>query len=154
MVAGRSDAGIGVGDRAADRATVTDLGVADLAGGVRQQRHVLLQERRRLDVHVAGQGADGDVVAAVADVRQVAEATDVDQHGRLGEAELHHRQQAVAAGDELGLVAVLADEADRLLRRLGADVVECCRDHGLPPGVAAVDELRIGVTPTRRRGPT
>ena len=89
---------------------------------------------------MAGQRADGDVVAGVADVRQVGESADVDEHARLGEAQLHHRQQAVPAGEELGLVAVLADEADGLLGRSGADVVECCGDHWGPPlGLLLVD---------------
>ena len=100
---------VGVGDRAADRAAVAHLRVADVAGGVRQQRHVLGEHVGVLDVVVAGQRADGDVVAGVADVRQVAEPADVDEHARLGQAQLHQRQQAVAAGEELGLVAVLAD---------------------------------------------
>ena len=37
----------------------------------------------------------------------------------------------IGVGEELGLVAVLADEADGLLGGLGADVVECCGDHWL-----------------------
>ena len=45
--AGRSEAGIGVGDRAADGAPMADLGVADLAGGGRQDRHL---RRKRSDV--------------------------------------------------------------------------------------------------------
>ena len=126
-----------MGDRAAERATVAHLRVADVSCGMREQRHVLAQQFGRLDVHVAGHRADGDVVAVVADVRQVGEATDVDQHARLGEAELHHRQQAVAAGDELGLVAVLADQADGLLGGLGTDVVERGGDHWAPPADAA-----------------
>ena len=73
--------------------------------------------------------ADGDVVAGVADVRQVGDAADVDEHARLGEAQLHQRQQAVAAGEELGIVAVLADEADRLVGGAGTDVVEGGRNH-------------------------
>src|SRR5690606_13388810 len=40
---------------------------------------------------------------------------------------------AVAAGEELGLVTMLADEADRLLGRAGADVVEGGRDHEVAP---------------------
>ena len=60
---------------------------------------------------------------------EVAEAADVDEHARLGEAQLHQRQQAVAAGEELGVVAVLADEADGLLGGTGADVVERGGDH-------------------------
>ncbi len=104
-----------MGDRAAECAAVTHLRVADVAGGMGQQRDVLAKEIRCLDVHVAGHGADRDLVAFVTDVRQVGEPADVDQHARLGESQLHHRQQAVATGDELGLVAVLPDEADGLL---------------------------------------
>ena len=54
---------------------------------------------------------------------------DVDEHARLGQAQLHQRQQAVAAGEELGVVAVLADQADRLLGRPGPHVVERGGDH-------------------------
>ena len=61
------------------------------------------------------------------------EPADVDQHARLGEAQLHQRQQAVAAGEELGLVAVLGRQADGLLGRAGPDVVERGGDHGVPP---------------------
>ena len=45
---------------------------------------------------------------------EIADATDVDEHAWLGEAQLHQRQQAVAAGEELGVVAVLTDELDCL----------------------------------------
>ena len=68
-----------------------------------------------LEVAVAGQGADGDVVAAVADVGQVAQPTHVDQHRRRGQAQLHQRQQRVPAGHELGLVAVLGEQGDGLV---------------------------------------
>ena len=134
---GRGEIGrrVGVRDRATERATVAHLRVADVASGVSQQRHVLLEEVGRLDVHVARHRTDRDLVALLADVRQIGESSDVDQHARLRESQLHHRQQAVAAGDELGLVAVLADEADRFLGGLGADVVERCGDHRVPPGV-------------------
>jgi hypothetical protein len=127
---------IGVRDRPADRAPVTHLRVADMAGGVRQQRHVLVQQIGGLDVAVAGEGADRDVVACVADVRQVADTADIDQHRWLRQAQLHQRQKAVATREELGFVTVLPDEADGLFGRTGADVVECCGDHCEPPWAA------------------
>ena len=108
---------IGVGDRAADRAAVAHLRIADLAGRVGEQRDVLGQHVGALDVHVPRQRPDGDVVAGVTDVGQVAQPADVDQHGRLGQPQPHQRQQAVPAGEELGLVAVLADEAGSPPRR-------------------------------------
>ena len=105
---------VAVGDRATDRAAVTHLRIADVAGRMGEQRHVLGEHRALLDVHVPRHRADRDVVAGVADVRQVGQPADVDQHARLGEPQLHERQQAVPTGDELGVLAVLADEADRL----------------------------------------
>jgi hypothetical protein len=92
---------------------------------------------------VAGERTDGDVVAGVADVRQVAEAADVDEDGRLGQAQLHERQQAVAAGEELGLVPVLGDQRDRFVGRAGADVVELGRDHEGPPSAAASTDFTM-----------
>ena len=55
---------VAVGDRPADGAAVADLGVADLAGHVGQHGHVGGAARSRSPVAVAGEGADGDVVAA------------------------------------------------------------------------------------------
>jgi hypothetical protein len=68
---------------------------------------------------VAGEGTDGEVVAGVADVAEVGEPADVDEHRRVGQAELHHRQERVAAGEELGLVAVLGEQGEGLLGRGG-----------------------------------
>ena len=96
-----------MGDRPADRAAVAHLRITDLAGGVGEQRDVLGQHVGALDVHVPCQRADGDVVAGVTDVGQVAQPADVDQHGWLGQPQPHQRQQAVPAGEELGLVPVL-----------------------------------------------
>ncbi len=90
---------------------------------------MLGEDRRVLDVHVAGHRTDRDGVTVLTNVRQVAQTADVDQHGRLRETQLHQRQEAVATGEELGFVAVLSDEADRLFGGLGADVVECCGNH-------------------------
>ena len=86
---------------------------------------------------MSGQGADGDVIAGVSDVRQIADPPDVDEHARLGEAQLHQRQQAVPAGEELGIITVLADEADGLFGRTGADVVEGGGNHVVAPWLLA-----------------
>ena len=104
---------VAVGDGAADRAPVPHLRVADLAGGVGQDRHLGAEQVARLEVAVAGEGADGDVVAGVADVGQVVQPADVDEHRRRGQPQLHQRQQRVAAGEQLGLVAVLGERRRR-----------------------------------------
>ena len=107
---------ITVGQRATERAPVTHLGITDLVGGIRQQRDLLLQQRRRLEVVVARQSADGDLVTALLDVRKVGNPSDVDEHRRDGEAQLHQWQERMAAGNQLGLVAVLDEQGDRLFR--------------------------------------
>ena len=64
--------------------------------------------RRRRDRLVPGRRPDGDLVAVDdPDVRQLRDRADVDEHGRRGQPQLHHRQQRVAAGEQLGVVAVL-----------------------------------------------
>ncbi len=73
---------VAVGDRATDGAPVAHLRVADLAGHVGQQRHVMLQHLADLEVAVAGQGADGHPIAVLPDVGQVGQPADVDQHRR------------------------------------------------------------------------
>ena len=73
--------------------------------------------------------------------------SDVDEHARLGQAQLHQRQQAVAAGEELGVLAVLADEADRLFGRAGPDVVEGGGDHDAAPCSSGLAVVVRAVTP-------
>ena len=53
----------------------------------------------------------------------------VDQDRGRGEAEAHQRDQGVPAGDELGLVAVLAEKLYGVVDRFGDLVVEGHRDH-------------------------
>ena len=117
---GQVGRGIAVRQRAADRAAVPDLRVADLAGRVRQQRDGLGQQRGVLQVAVPGQRADRDVPGRVADVAQLAQPGHIDEHLGLGQPQLHQRQQRVAAGQELGLVAVLGGQRQRLVHRGGA----------------------------------
>ena len=98
---------VGVHERAADRAAVADLPVADQAGDMRQQRNAVGEQRGVHDVGVTGGRADGDVAVVLADVGQLRDAGDVDEDGRVRQAQLHHRQQRMAAGEELGVVTVL-----------------------------------------------
>jgi hypothetical protein len=96
---------------------VAHLGIANLVGGEGQQGDLLLQQRRRLEVVVARQGADGDLVTTLLDVRQVGNPSDVDEHRRDGQPQLHERQKRMAAGQQLGLVAVLAEQRDCFVGR-------------------------------------
>ena len=99
-----------MGQCATERAAVTHLGIANLVGGEGQQGNLLLQQRRRFEVVVARQGADGDLVTTLLDIRQVGNPADVDEHRRDGQSQLHERQKRMAAGQQLGLIAVLAEQ--------------------------------------------
>ena len=54
---------------------------------------------------------------------------DVDHRSRLGEAQLHDRQQAVAAGQHLGLL-VTVEQRHRFFDAGGPEVVELRWIHG------------------------
>ena len=68
----------------------------------------------------------------VAHVGEVVEATDVDEHRRRRQPQLHQRQQRVPAGEQLGVVAVLGQHRDRLVDRVGPGVGEGGGDHAAP----------------------
>jgi len=116
---------------------VADLRVADQPGHVGQDRHRGPQQRAPLQVVMAGERADGDMVAGVTDERQPADPADVDEDGRRGEAELHERQERMPAGQQLGVVAVLGEERDGLVDRPGPDIVEGGGQHRPQLPVAA-----------------
>ena len=123
-----------MGDRAADRAAVAHLRVADQRGGLRDQRAALGQHRVADEVGVPRERADRDPVALVAHVAEVGEAADVDEQRRPREAEPQQRDQRVAAGEELR-VLVAAEQLERLVDRAGAAVLERAGDHA--PALAA-----------------
>jgi len=120
--------GIAVGGRAADRPAVAHLGIANLAGRVRDDRALAREEIARREVVVARERADRDPVPGVADVAELAEAADVDEEAGPGEAELHQRQQGMPAGEELR-VTTRAEQPDGVLDGAGQLVVERGRDH-------------------------
>ena len=130
--------GVAVRDRAADRAAVADLVVADLSGDRADDAALVGEHVVGLEVAVASERADRDVVATVAYVGQVAHATDVDDHRRRRQAQLHQRQQRHAAREELRVLAVLGDERDGLVGGDGgAHVVERGRDHCFVPCICS-----------------
>jgi hypothetical protein len=125
---------VGVRERAADGAPVPDLRVADLGGGVRQQRCRLPHQRRGGQLGVPRGRSDDQLTVRAADPAQPVRPADVDQHRGRGQPQLHHRQQRVAAGQQLGVVAVLGQQADRFCGRAGRQVVERGGDHRAPSG--------------------
>jgi hypothetical protein len=77
------------------------------------QRTSLRHQRRRLDIGMPGQCADRDLVAFAADVVQLRQAVDVDQPARARQTQVHHRHQALTAGDDLGAFVVFGQQIQR-----------------------------------------
>ena len=98
-------------DRAADRAAMANLRVADLGRRLGEYRALRRQQLARGDVVVAGQ-APIAIRSPSSYVRELREPADVDEQRRTGEAELHERQQRVTAGEELRVVG-LTEQPDR-----------------------------------------
>jgi hypothetical protein len=113
------------------------LGIADVRGHLGQQRYLRLEQVADLDVAVTGERTDAHLVAVLADVGEILEAADVDDDARRGQAVLHQRDERVATGEELGVVAVLGEKRERFLGRPGTLVVERRGDHWAPPDTVA-----------------
>ena len=84
------------------------------------------------EVGVAGHRADDQIVTVDGDRAQLPDQiVDVDQVLRSGEAELHHREQAVPAGDHTRIRAELLEERDRMVDARRTFVRERCWNlHG------------------------
>ena len=88
--------GVGVGDRAADRAPVADLDVADVRERVGEEP-VVAEDGVAQHLVIGRQGPDRDpAVRQPSDALQLGQPSDVDEGLRPGQPELHERQQALA----------------------------------------------------------
>src|SRR3972149_3634922 len=125
--------GVGVGQAPADRPHGPALRSADRAGGRAQERALLLQERRGLHGVVGRQRPDGDGPAVLLDSGEPRNLSEIDEGLGLGQAELHHGEQAVTAGQDFRVILEPAQEGDRLLDAGWAVVIELGRIHGDPP---------------------
>ena len=116
-----------VGEVSAHGTGVANLDVADLAGGLDERRQrgpdVGLEE-----LGVGRQRTDRHGVAVDVDPVDPRDRADVDQRVGRGQPGLHRREQAVSAGDELGVV-VLFEQRERLVHAVGPVVVELVGVH-------------------------
>ena len=140
---------VGVGDGAADRAPVADLRVADEGRRLLEHRVVVADDRVLVDLPMGRPGADAQVVVGLDDGVHAVDVAQVDEQGRLREPELDQGDEAVAAGEELGLALAVLEDPQRLVQVRRTDVVELAGDHRALPSspLARGDEVM-----TRRRG--
>ncbi len=121
---------IAAGAVAAEGADVADLRVGNLERGLAQDRQPVRQQLRRDDLPLGGHGADHDLAAVGPDALERRDAAQIDQIGGLGEAQLHHRHQAVAAGQRPCVLAELGEQHDRLVQGRRTVIVEVAGNHG------------------------
>ena len=110
-------------EAAAERAERADPHVADQRGRLRQDRTVAGDVGRFDERRVACQRAEAKPtgVCLHATERKV---VDVDDHARAREAIVQQRHQALAAGEDLHVVAMVAELLQRLVERRGGEIVE------------------------------
>ena len=68
---------------------MANLGVTHITGSMGEQWHFFEYKRRFLYIHVASQCTDRNEVSAIFDVREIFNATDVDEHRWLSETKFH-----------------------------------------------------------------
>src|SRR5579862_5185635 len=121
-----------MGQVAADGAPVANLWMGDMRKRVSKQRARFEKIAIALERTIARHGADPDVPLAPIDRGEFGKTIDVDQHRRPRQAEIHRRNEALAASEEPGFVAMLGFQAKRLIKGRSPDVFEGSRLHWLP----------------------
>ncbi len=86
--------------------------------------------------------ADDEVRPVLANAFEFGDRAEIDQVGRFGEAELHHRYEAVPARQRPRLLAQVGQQSDGLGNRFGAMIIKRGRNHRLLPAAGDAN-LRI-----------
>ena len=108
-------AGIAVGDVAAERAEIAHLRIGDLQRGFAQDRNFRAQQVGADQLMLGRHRADDDIVAVGADAFELGDAGEIDEMRRRREPQLHHRDEAVAAGKRAAVVAQFGEQTDGFL---------------------------------------
>ena len=124
---------------AADGAAVARGGQPDVGERLGQQRALGLDKRAGLGIDLAHERTDDEAAVDKPDVVEL--VTAVDRHDHLGSSqpEVHERNQALAACEDLCVVAVLGQGSNHLVERFGGDKRERCGFHG-----DSDDRLQVG----------
>ena len=123
-------AGIAVGDVAAERADVAHLRVGDQQRRLAQDRDVCASRSEPISSCWVVMAPMTISPPSARMPFRSGDAGEVDQMAGRREAQLHHRDQAVAAGKRPRFVAEIGEQGDRILDRGRAMVGEGSRDHG------------------------
>ncbi len=104
---------------AGDGPPVPDLHIGGQVRGIQHDRHMLADEWRRRDIRVPAQRTHDEPFAYAFEPGQGLDAVDVHQVARTGDPQLHHRQEALPARQDLGVVAVPRQKFQRFVHGPG-----------------------------------
>ena len=122
-----------MGEIAAEGPTVADRRVADEAARLGHDGNAAADQLRALDGVLPRESADGHAAVVLTHVGEVGEPVDVDDDARMGEPEVQHRDQALAAGQDLRLIPVVMEVREGFVERAGGEIVESGRLHWIAP---------------------
>ena len=78
---------------------------------------------------MGGHGADANLSAFFLNIREIADAAEINEHLGLHQAKLHGRKQAVAAGQNFGIIFMAGLKRESFVEGFGGDVIKACWDH-------------------------
>src|SRR5207237_7588340 len=94
--------------------------------------------RRGFELKMACERADTYVLAPFVNEGQVADPVDIDKDRWTQEAEIEHRNEALAASDDLRVAPAISQRRDCHVDAVGNHIVERCRLHGCRKSHAAM----------------
>ena len=121
--------------------TVADLRIGNDERGFAEEGDPGGQEVGGDNLSLGGHRADDDVAAVGLDPLEIADRAEVDQMRGSGQPELHHRDEAVAAGKRAGVLAEIGKQGHGLADGFRAVVGETAWNHGFLPAVRRPDLL-------------
>ena len=125
---------IGVRYIPADRSAVPHRRIADLRRGFRQRRALPHDRGRRGEFSVCCQCSNSNYTLAHRDPFQLVDPADVDDDRRRCQPQFQQRDQAVAAGKELG-ARIFAKKAAGFGNRARTVIIKFRCVHSSPPGL-------------------
>ncbi len=134
---GQLGGGIAVDHVAHHGAAVADRGMRDVAQHLREQRRA--RGGPALERALPDEGADLEHPGGLADAVEAGQAVDVHQQRRARQAKRHHRDEALAARQHLGVAARGGQGGDGLVEAGRRHVVERRRLHAFPSRPSTTD---------------
>ena len=121
---------IAIGDIAADGAKIPHLRVGNLQRRFADNRGCRGQHVAGNQLVLRGHRADGHSSTIDSDAFQRVDTAKIDQMADIAEPLLHHRDQAVPAGNDARVIPPLTEQTDHSVDAVGPVIIKRTRYHG------------------------